>query len=127
VGARGLEEVQRADGVHLEVVEWPLRGEVVRGLGGGVDDQGGPCLRDEPRDPGAVADVEVVVLEATRLAPEPLEVPGRVPVRAEEVAPHVVVDAVHAPAALVEEGHHLRPDEPAGAGDESGLRACHGS
>ena len=37
---RGLEQVQRADGVHVEVVEGNAGGQVVRGLGGGVDDDG---------------------------------------------------------------------------------------
>ena len=52
---------------------------------------------------------------------QPLEVPGRVAVLAEEVAAHVVVDAVHAPAALVEERDDLRADQAARAGDEGRL------
>ncbi len=39
VAAGGLEEVQRADGVGVEVVERDVGGPVVRGLRGGVDDR----------------------------------------------------------------------------------------
>ena len=94
------------------------RGEVVRGLRRRVDDEVRPRLADEPLDPVAVADVEVVVLEPRRLPPQPLEVPGRVAVLPEEVAAHVVVDPVHAPAALVEEGHALGADQAARARDD---------
>ena len=125
--AGALEQVQRPDGIDVEVVEWPRGREVVGWLGRAMDDEIRLLLGDDAQDRLAVADVDVTVLEMPRRSSQPLEVPGRVPVLAEEVAPHVVVDAVHAPAALVEEGHHLRSDEPAGAGDESGLRACHGS
>ena len=34
----GLEEVQRADGVRVEIVEGDVSGAIVRGLRGGVDD-----------------------------------------------------------------------------------------
>ena len=39
----------------------------------------------------------------------------------EEVPPHVVVNAVHPPAALVEEGDRLRSDEAAATGHEDAL------
>ena len=38
--ARGLEQVERAVGVDREIGERIAGGPVVRGLGGGVDDQG---------------------------------------------------------------------------------------
>ena len=121
VAPRRLEEVERADGVDVEVVERPARGEVVRRLRGGVDDQLGLRLLDDAFDAGAVADVEVVVLESLRGTAQPLEVPRRVAVLAEEVPAHVVVDAVHGPAARVEEGDHLRADQPARACDKGFL------
>ena len=74
--------------------------------------------RASPRGRGCRASwcVKRVVVPA-----QALEVPGRVAVRAEEVAAHVVVDAVDLPAALVEERDRLRADEPAAAGDEDPL------
>jgi hypothetical protein len=41
---------------------------------------------------------------------------------AEEVTTHVVVDALHAPTAFVEERHDLGADEAAGTGDDRCLR-----
>src|SRR5262249_2875247 len=70
-----------------------------------------------------VADVERMVREALGDAAQALEVPGRVAVGTEEVAAHVVVDAVHLPAAVVEERRSLRSDETAAAGDEYPLHA----
>ena len=69
--------------------------------------------------------VERVVREPAGGAAEPLEVPRRVAVRAEEVAPHVVVDPVDDPAAGIEVGHRLRADEAAAAGDEDRARSRH--
>ena len=39
VPPRRLEQVERAAGVDVEVVEGPILGEVVRRLGGAVDEQ----------------------------------------------------------------------------------------
>jgi hypothetical protein len=89
-----------------------------------VDDQVGSRLGNEARDALAVADVELVVLEALCRLLEPAQVPGRVAVLAEEVAAEVVVDAVDAPVALVEEGDHLGADQPARPRDESGPHAA---
>jgi hypothetical protein len=62
--AGGLEEVQRADGVGVEIIERDRGGAVMRGLGGGVDDDRGRDRLDEGEDARAVADVEFVVDEA---------------------------------------------------------------
>ena len=37
--ARGLQQIDRADGVDFEIVQRDFRGQVVRGLRGAVDDQ----------------------------------------------------------------------------------------
>src|SRR5262249_8653629 len=72
---------------------------------------------------GAIADVERMVCEALGDAAQALEVPGRIAVGSEEVAAHVVVDAVDLPATVVEERCSLRSDETAAAGDEDPLHA----
>ena len=77
-----------------------------------VEDEVEALLREEALDAVAVADVEAVVLEPARLPQQPLEVPGRVPVLAEELAAHVVVDAVDGPAALVEKRTASDPMSP---------------
>jgi hypothetical protein len=72
--AGGLQEIERADGVHVEVVEEELRGQIVRRLRGAVDDQCGADAVGELEHRRPVANVEVVVLESPRLAAQPLEV-----------------------------------------------------
>jgi len=59
----GFEQVQRAAGVDVKIVEGPRGGEVMTGLSGGVDNDGGTKLFDTGEDRGAVADVEFVMLE----------------------------------------------------------------
>src|SRR6476660_477244 len=56
--ARGLQQVQRADGIDIKIVERNFRGKIVRRLGGRVDDDGRLQLLDQAQDAGAVAHVE---------------------------------------------------------------------
>ena len=96
--------------------------EVVGWLGRAMDDEIRLLLGEDAQDRLAVADVDVTVLEMPRRSSQPLEVPGRVPVGAEEVATHVVVDPDHTEASLVQERDAFRADQPAGAGNECGLQ-----
>ena len=114
--AGGFEQVQGADGVHVEVVERAGRGEVVARLGGGVDDQVGPAVGDQREHPGPVADVEFDVGERRVGVDEPLLVPAGVAAGAEEVGPLVVVDPDHPPPGGGRSGRRPRtrsgPREP---------------
>jgi hypothetical protein len=79
------------------------------------------CMDDEVRSQPidelqhgcAVADVDVVVLEAAGRPTQAFEIPGRIAVLAEEVAAHVVVDAVDGPTTRVEERHGFGADQAA--------------
>ena len=119
-----LQEVERAHGVDVEVVERPARREVVRRLSRAVNDEIGARVLDQRRHSGSIADVDVVVLEARRDLLQATEVRGRVSVRPEELPAHVVVDAVHAPALAVEGPNQLGADQPTRAGDERALHAA---
>src|SRR5262249_46236775 len=121
--AHGLEQVQRAARVDVEIVEGAVLGEVVRWLRGGVDQEVRLEAADEVDHRRAVPDVERMVGEVRGQLPQALEIPGGVAVWSEEVTPHVVVDAVPLPAAMIEEGRSLGADEPAAAGDEDPLHA----
>ena len=66
----GFEEVERADGVGVKVVEGDACGEVVRGLGGCVYDGTGFYLGQEFAKAHAVADVYFVVVEVFQGAVE---------------------------------------------------------
>jgi hypothetical protein len=123
----GLEEVQRADGVDLEIVERPVLGQVVRRLGGAVDQEIGPGVGDLSEDRVTVPDVEIAMGEARRFAPDPLQVPGGVAIVSEEGPAQVVVDADHLPSPLIEERHGFGADQSAAAGDDNAtLGGCHG-
>jgi hypothetical protein len=103
IGPGRFEQVEGAHRVDLEVVERPAGGEVVGRLCRGVHDQAGARLRDQVGDERAIADVEVVVVDAHGHSLESLQVPGRVAVLPEEVTPQVVVDPVHRVAAGIQE------------------------
>ena len=116
--AGGLQEIERADGVGVEVVEGNCGGPVVRGLGRGVDDRGGLDRGDKPEHALAVADVEFMVCEGTQRCSEPALVPPRVAGGSEENGPLVVVEAVNPPSEGVEVGGDLAADEARGASNQ---------
>src|SRR5688572_16494903 len=62
---RRLEQVQRASGVRVEVVEWDSGGAIMRGLRGGVDDHGRAEIVNEPEDAVPVANIQLVMTEST--------------------------------------------------------------
>lgn len=121
VQVRGFQYVQCADGVDVEVFEGPGGSEVVAGLRGGVDDDGGAEGGEEGADGSAVADVEFVVAEIPVGIEEPLLVPAGVAAGSEEIGAHVVVDAVDGPSKAGEVGDHFGADEAGGAGDEKDI------
>ena len=73
-----LQEAQGASRVDVEVVERPVLRQIVRRLGGAVDDQRGPLAADDGLDGLVIADVDVVMRESTRRPAQALEVPQRV-------------------------------------------------
>jgi hypothetical protein len=76
--AGGFEEVQRADGIGVEVVKRNRRRAVMRGLCGGVDDDVGLNFCNEVENALPVTDVEFVVGEAGDEIGEAFLVPARV-------------------------------------------------
>ncbi len=79
-------------------------------LGRGVDDRIGPHLLDQPQYARAVANIEFVVRELLAGALQPLLVPARIALGAEEIGTHVVVHSMHVPAQCVEMLGHFRAD-----------------
>ena len=119
--AHGLQQVQCADGVHVEVLEGAIPGELVRGLCGAVDEKSGPGGVHQRVHGLAIADVEIVMGEAPSVLPQPGEIPRRVAVGTEEHAAHVVVHPMDLPPSRIEEGHRFGADEPAAPGDDDAL------
>ena len=113
-----FEEVEGACGVDVEIVERAGGGEVVAGLGGGVDDCSGFEFFDEGQDRGAVTNIEFVMAEGGEGLGEAMLVPAGVTAWAKEVGPLVVVDSVDFFAARGKEGDHFGSDQARGAGYE---------
>jgi len=117
--AGGLQQVERADGVGVEIVEGDRGGAVVGGLRGGVHDGGGFHLLEQREHAGTVADVELVVDESRQLAHEAVLVPPGVALRAEEDGALVVIHAVDRVAEFAcEIAADLGADEAGRPGDE---------
>ena len=113
----GLEQVERAHRVNVEIIKGPGGGEIVAGLGSGVDDGGGLELGDEMQNFFSVTNVELVVLEVLIVLLQPLLIPAGVAARTEEIRPLVVVDTVHLRPLPGEIAHNFGADQAGGAGN----------
>jgi hypothetical protein len=122
-----FEEIERADGVGVEIVEGNRGRPVMGRLGRGMDDSIGPQLGDEPENSLAIADVDLVVGEAGKRRQHPLLIPAGVAGGPEEHGALVVVDAVDGPALFVEVGRHLAADQARRSRDQESLRHRIGS
>ena len=113
VPAAGLEQVERADRVDVEVVERARGGQIVARLGRGVDHQLVAAAAEQLVDRRPVADVDVDGACSERRWPR---VAARFhvvsPAGPEEVGPHVVVDAVDGKPRRSKYVDRLGPDEP---------------
>ena len=112
--ARRLQQIQRADGVRVEVVEGNRRRQIVRWLCGRVNDHRGPEGFHQSHDSLAIADVQFVMNEAGQRFEQTFLVPSGVALRPEERRPLIVVDAMHRKALLVEEFHHCGTNQTGG-------------
>src|ERR1700722_17593733 len=108
---RGFEQVERADCVHVEIIERNFCGEVVRRLCGGVDYDSRLESLNKFKHAIAVADVEFVMREICERFLHPLFVPACVALRPEKNFALVVVHAMHSETALVEVSTDFRADE----------------
>src|SRR5262249_28108015 len=102
-----------------EIVEWPVFGEIMRGLRRAVDDGADPVHGEQVAHRGAVANVDRVVGEVADALDELPHPPGGVALRTEEVGPHVVVEAVEVMAAPGEILDRFRADQATRSGDEN--------
>ena len=93
--AGGFQQDQGAVGVDGEVGDRLLGRPVVRRLGGGVDDQIDICavFLEQAVDPLCAADVDIAVAVVLERRFELFPVPPGRPVLAEEILPHIVIDA----------------------------------
>jgi hypothetical protein len=80
-------------------------------LGRGVNDRRRPYLCDKAQNPLPVADVDLVVLEASNRSLQPAQVPACIALGAEEDRALVAVDSVHLPSSAPEILTNLTPDQ----------------
>jgi len=107
-----FEQVESTNRVDIEILKWPVCGEIMTGLSRSVDHQLRLGLFDQLSNTVSVADVELAMRELVTVAFQPLLIPTRITGRAEKLGPHVVVNADDTPALAIEVGNYLGPDEP---------------
>lgn len=93
----GLQKIQGADSIGIEIIKGPRGSKVMAGLRSRMDNVGGPELIQTIEDCFPIPDIEFMMVEAGVGTFQPLLIPTRVTLRAEEVGPHVVVDPVDLP------------------------------
>ena len=113
-----LEEIQRADGIRVEVVKRNRRGTIMRWLGCRVDNGVRTNRVNKSQHAIPIADVEFMVDKAWQCLDQSLLVPPRVAGGAKEDRPLVVVDAMDLPSQGVEMRDDLAADEPRGTSNE---------
>lgn len=114
----GFKEVQRADGVGVEIIKRNCGRAVVRGLRGGVDDDVGLNFCNEVENALPVANIEFVVGEAGDKIGEAFLVPARVALGSKKCRALVVVHPVDGTVLAGEKNRDFGTDEARGASDE---------
>jgi len=122
--AGGFKKVEGADSVDVEVIERTRGGEVVAGLGGGVNDRGRLEFFDECEDRRAIPNIELVMVERGEGLSEAMLVPAGVSTWAKEFGSLIIVNSMDFFATGGKEGNHFRSDQARGAGYEE-LHACY--
>src|SRR6185369_14957590 len=117
VVARGHQHVHRAHRIDIEIVVRNRRGLIVGGLRSRVDDEIGPLAGHQIAYTLAVADVEVEVTVAGNVIHQIAHHYSSRAGRAEELLPHIVIDADDVPTLAGQQARALGADETAGSGD----------
>jgi hypothetical protein len=117
-----FQQVERSDGIHIEVIEWATGGQVMAGLRGCVDNQVWLNRFDEGKDGLPVADVQFVMFEVGVGGFQPMLIPAGITFFAKEIPPHVVIGPGDLPAAIMEVGHNLGADQAVGASDDQSFQ-----
>ena len=115
--ARRFEQVERAARVHVEIVERARCCQIVARLGCRVDDHVRLDLLDQRQYTCPVADVQLEMREVLAGRLQALLISARIAFFAEEIAPHVIVDAEDLPAERVKIGDDFRPNQAVRASD----------
>jgi len=117
---RGFEQVKGAQRIHFEIEKRDGRGLIVRGLGGGMDNQVGPQLSEQREDAGAVADIERFMAIAGDFAAQAIEHPTGISFGTEEDGAMVAVDTDNVKSLAGEKDRDLGANQATRAGYQYG-------
>jgi len=117
--AGAFDEIECPDRIDVEIIEGNAGSQIVRRLGGGVDDDGRLKGLDQTKDTGSISNVQFMVTEAREVANEPLLVPAGVALRAEKRFALIVVDAMDGEPVFMKKLRHFRADETGRACDQT--------
>ena len=113
----GLEQIERADGIHVEVVKWPAGGKVVARLRSGMNYCIGTLLGDKFDDTVPVANIKIMKRVMLEFRSQAIGVPIGIALRSEEIGAHVVVDANDVPSIASKRGDDLAANQAASPGN----------
>src|ERR1035437_2280021 len=116
----GFEEVQSAQRIDLEVEEWNGGGAIVRGLGGGVNDEVRPKLFHQGQHSLPVADIERGMPVVRHLTAQAFQDPTGIAFGTEKDSAMIAVDAGYAEALTGEEEGDFRADQATGSRNQDG-------
>ena len=109
---RGFQQVERADGVGIEVIERDGGGAIVGRLGRGVHDDRRPKPSNQLENAVPIPHVELMVLKVRKLSLKAVLIPPRVTFRSEKHRPLIVVDAVNMIAGMSKVRANFAADQP---------------
>ena len=91
---RGLQQIQCADSVRVEIVEWNGSGPVMARVRGGMNNDSGANFFYQVKNPCPVANVQFMVNKAGRGCLQTLLIPARVALRPKKHRALVIIRAV---------------------------------
>lgn len=116
--AGGFEQIERADGVGVEIVEGNGRSTVMGRLGCSVDDDGWLDLLDQGQHALPVANIDFMVHKAGQVTLEALLVPAGISLGAEKDGTLIVIHTMDGVAQLREMTANFGADKTRRTGDE---------
>src|SRR6266436_2782620 len=111
VPANGFQQVQSPAGVHVEIIERPRGGQVMAGLGRGMDDRDRSKSFKQSIHATTVSDIALVVREVLVCSFKAVLIPACVALWPEKVGPHIIVNTMNLPARVTEIINNLRANQ----------------
>jgi len=111
VAANGFEQIESSTSIDVKIIERARGGQVVAGLGSGVDQHRRSQLAHASENLLTIADIQLMMFECGVGGDESAAVPARIAGGAEEIGALIVVDAMNGPALAGKMPDNLGPDQ----------------